>query len=113
MAKKLFLVDGSNQAFRAFFAMKGDFRSPDGFPTGALFGFANIIRKMLRAEAPDYMAVLFDRIMCDVPCSGDGTIRKEPSIWQTWNPSSALQLHKVRTAALVCPSFAVPSTPLV
>ena len=59
------------------------------------------------------MAVLFDRIMCDVPCSGDGTIRKEPSIWQTWNPSSALQLHKVRTAALVCPSFAVPSTPLV
>ena len=61
MPKKLFLVDGSNQAFRAFFAMKGDFRSPDGFPTGALFGFANIIRKMLREDQPDYMAVLFDR----------------------------------------------------
>ena len=61
MPKKLFLVDGSNQAFRAFFAMKGDFRNPEGFPTGALFGFANILRKMLREEAPDYMAVLFDR----------------------------------------------------
>ena len=61
MPKKLFLVDGSNQAFRAFFAMKGDFRSPDGFPTGALFGFVNIIRKMLRDDQPDYMAVLFDR----------------------------------------------------
>jgi len=61
MPKKLFLVDGSNQAFRAFFAMKGDFRNPEGFPTGALLGFANILRKMLREERPDYMAVLFDR----------------------------------------------------
>jgi DNA polymerase I len=61
MAKKLYLVDGSNQAFRAFFAMKGDFRGADGFPTGALFGFVNIIRKMLREAQPEYMAVLFDR----------------------------------------------------
>lgn len=58
--KKLFLVDGSNQAFRAFFAIKGDLRNDQGFPTGALFGFANMLRKTLRDEAPDFMAVMFD-----------------------------------------------------
>ncbi|CAI7886565.1 unnamed protein product [Closterium sp. NIES-54] len=27
---------------------------------------------------------LFDRILCDVPCSGDGTMRKAPDIWKKW-----------------------------
>jgi hypothetical protein len=26
----------------------------------------------------------FDRILCDVPCSGDGTIRKSPDMWARW-----------------------------
>ena len=31
--------------------------------------------------------VLYDRIVCDVPCSGDGTIRKNPTIWaKKWSP---------------------------
>src|SRR5258708_23925204 len=29
--------------------------------------------------------LLFDRILCDVPCSGDGTIRKNVGIWKKWN----------------------------
>lgn len=60
MPKRLFLVDGSNQAFRAFFAIQTDMRSPDGFPTRALFGFTNMLRKMLRDYEPDYAAVVFD-----------------------------------------------------
>ncbi|KAI9511664.1 S-adenosyl-L-methionine-dependent methyltransferase [Russula earlei] len=30
-------------------------------------------------------SLLFDRILCDVPCSGDGTIRKNVGIWKKWN----------------------------
>lgn len=35
----------------------------------------------------------FDRILADVPCSGDGTCRKNPSIWKDWSPQNALGLY--------------------
>ena len=35
----------------------------------------------------------FDRIICDVPCSGDGTLRKNPQIWSEWRPEFAMGLH--------------------
>jgi len=35
----------------------------------------------------------FDRILADVPCSGDGTLRKNPSIWKEWSPQNALGLY--------------------
>ena len=38
--------------------------------------------------------LLFDRILCDVPCSGDGTIRKNMGIWKTWKPMDANGLHR-------------------
>jgi 16S rRNA C967 or C1407 C5-methylase (RsmB/RsmF family) len=38
----------------------------------------------------------FDRVLCDVPCSGDGTLRKNISIWKTWNPRDALGLHSLQ-----------------
>ncbi len=38
--------------------------------------------------------LLFDRILCDVPCSGDGTIRKNVGIWKRWNPMEANGLHR-------------------
>jgi DNA polymerase-1 len=61
MSKKLYLVDGSNQAFRAFFAIQNDMRAPDGFPTRALFGFTSMLKKMLEQAQPDYMCILFDK----------------------------------------------------
>jgi tRNA (cytosine34-C5)-methyltransferase len=39
---------------------------------------------------------VFDRILCDVPCSGDGTLRKNPDLWKKWNPGHAFSLHAVQ-----------------
>ncbi|MEC7945977.1 MAG: 5'-3' exonuclease H3TH domain-containing protein, partial [Myxococcota bacterium] len=61
MSKKMFLIDGSNQAFRAFFAIRTDMRGDDGFPTRALFGFASMLQKLLRDHTPDYVCVVFDK----------------------------------------------------
>ncbi|KAL1513776.1 hypothetical protein ABEB36_003141 [Hypothenemus hampei] len=40
--------------------------------------------------------VQFDRILCDVPCSGDGTLRKNPDIWMKWTPANSLNLHGIQ-----------------
>ena len=38
----------------------------------------------------------YDRIVCDVPCSGDGTTRKNPSIWHRWSIEFALEMHPLQ-----------------
>lgn len=42
----------------------------------------------------------FDRIICDVPCSGDGTLRKEPSVAATWSPGYVKSLVPTQVAIL-------------
>lgn len=43
----------------------------------------------------------FDRILADVPCSGDGTLRKNIGLWANWVPGSALGLHITQVRILV------------
>jgi multisite-specific tRNA:(cytosine-C5)-methyltransferase len=46
--------------------------------------------------------LMFDRILCDVPCSGDGTLRKNPIIWRQWGVGSGNGLHRCATAVYTC-----------
>ena len=43
----------------------------------------------------------FDRILADVPCSGDGTCRKNPGIWKDWIPGNGLGLYMTQVRILV------------
>ncbi|KAF1325801.1 tRNA methyltransferase, partial [Globisporangium splendens] len=39
---------------------------------------------------------VFDRVLCDVPCSGDGTLRKNQALWKEWHIGQGLTLHPVQ-----------------
>lgn len=43
----------------------------------------------------------FDRILADVPCSGDGTLRKNLAIWKDWTPGNGIGLHAVQVKILI------------
>jgi len=62
MSKKpeeLYLIDGSSYIYRAYHAT-GTLSNSKGFPTGAIFGFTNMLVKTLRDRRPKYVAVVFD-----------------------------------------------------
>ena len=56
---RLYLIDGSSYVYRAFFAL-GHLSNSKGMPTKAVFGFTQMIRKILDQEKPEFMAVIFD-----------------------------------------------------
>ncbi len=57
---ELFLVDGNNLAYRAFFALPEELQTTDGQPTNALLGFTNMLFKLLSDYAPRGVAVAWD-----------------------------------------------------
>jgi DNA polymerase-1 len=56
----LFIVDGNNLAYRAFFALPEEMARSDGFPTGALTGFANLMAKILQEYRPKAVICTWD-----------------------------------------------------
>ena len=61
--KKIVLVDGNNLLFRSYYATaySGNImRNKDGFPTNGIYGFVNMINKIIAEEKPEYMMVAFD-----------------------------------------------------
>ncbi len=55
----LYLIDGNSYLYRAFYAIRG-LTASNGTPTNAIFGFTNMIMKILREKHPDYFGVVFD-----------------------------------------------------
>ena len=53
------LVDGSNYLYRAFYAIPM-LTNSKGFPTNAIYGFTNMLLKLLRELEPDYIVISFD-----------------------------------------------------
>ncbi|MEM1347702.1 MAG: ribonuclease HI, partial [Myxococcota bacterium] len=59
-ANTLYIVDGSAYIYRAFFAVRR-LSNSKGMPTNALFGFMNMLKKLIEQEDPEYLAITFDR----------------------------------------------------
>lgn len=58
--RKLVLIDANGLVYRAFFALPY-FTTTDGRPTNAVYGFTNMLLKILDEEKPDYIAAAFDK----------------------------------------------------
>lgn len=56
----VYLVDGSSYVYRAYFAIRQPLSTTQGLPTQAVFGFKNMLEKLVREEKPHYLAVVFD-----------------------------------------------------
>lgn len=62
--KRAILVDGNNLLFRSYYATAYNgnlMKNSNGFPTNAIFGFVNMINKIILEEKPEYMLVAFDK----------------------------------------------------
>ena len=57
--KRLFLVDGMSQIYRAYYALPS-LSNSRGLPTNAIYGFTMMLRKLIATEKPDYLGVAFD-----------------------------------------------------
>jgi len=57
--EKLYLVDGTSQLFRAYYALSG-LTNAAGMATNAIYGFTTMLRKLLREDRPSHLAVAFD-----------------------------------------------------
>ncbi len=62
--KKVVLIDGNNLLFRSYYATAYNgnlMKNSHNFPTNALFGFINMMNKIINEENPEYMIVAFDK----------------------------------------------------
>ncbi len=64
MKKRAILVDGNNLLFRSYYATAytgNTMKNSKGVPTNGLFGFVNMINKIINEEKPEYMMIAFDK----------------------------------------------------
>lgn len=99
-----------------------EFLHNDGSATPDGFVIANdldnkrcymLMHQLKRLESPNFMIVnqdasalpnfrfggqtlAYDRILADVPCSGDATMRKNIDVWTKWNFAHACNLHSIQ-----------------
>ena len=59
--EKLFIIDGMAQIYRAHFAMiSNPLTTKDGRHTSVIYGFLNMLFKIIRDESPDYLVIAMD-----------------------------------------------------
>ncbi len=91
---RLYLIDGYSNIFRGFYAIR-NLSNSKGEPTNAVYGFINMLRKLLREEQPELVGVALD--------SGQATIRSDryaeyKSNRQPTPPDLLQQIPRVRAA---------------
>lgn len=64
-------------------------------------GSATKFPAVFEVEKGERRQVLFDRVLCDVPCSGDATARKAPGVLQRWGPEAGARLHRKQLSILL------------
>lgn len=57
--KRFFIIDGNSYIYRAFYAIR-NLSTSTGLPTNAVFGFANMLLKVIKEQRPDLLAIAFD-----------------------------------------------------
>ncbi|HXG94407.1 MAG TPA: DNA polymerase I [Blastocatellia bacterium] len=57
--KRLYLVDGMSQIYRAYYAIRG-LSNSHGLATNAIYGFTMMLRRLIANEKPEYLGVAFD-----------------------------------------------------
>lgn len=57
--QNIYLIDGNSYVYRAYHAIK-ELRNSRGFPTNAVYGFTNMLLKVLREKSPDAIVIAFD-----------------------------------------------------
>jgi DNA polymerase-1 len=57
--QRLFIIDGNSYIYRAFYAIR-NLSTSQGLPTNAVFGFANMLLKVIKEKSPDMLAIAFD-----------------------------------------------------
>src|ERR1700694_2211330 len=55
----LYLIDGNNQMYRAYHAIRG-LTGPDGRSTNAVYGFVTMLRKLVNEQRPEFIGASFD-----------------------------------------------------
>ena len=60
-----------------------------------------IITKHDATRFPLHSTKLFNRVLCDVMCSGDGTLRKSVDLWARWNANDGPALHNSQSQVLL------------
>lgn len=57
--RRFYIIDGNSYIYRAFYALK-NLSTSSGLPTNAVFGFANMLLKVIKDKSPDLLAIAFD-----------------------------------------------------
>ena len=78
--KKVVLIDGNNLMFRSYYATlySGSMMTnKDGFPTNALYGFVNMINKIISEENPEYLPNFYEMLSSLAKDDADYEKRKD------------------------------------